>query len=305
MRWFFLTHASDGGLQPEQVHEFLKKKKPELKKLNKTQKNLLFPSEGKADIEDFDMTLLNILICNLCVCNDDESKTVNDLRIFRNDQAHKKDYRIYSQHDFDREWSRLSGILDKFGVKQNVIDRYAIATDSDILQFLEDRKDLKELKESFKDMEKKLDQHCESTSFDLKELLQKQEETSQKLTDLNLVMMGKEERKEHTLPSDVQDGSVTSALPQSDIQGSQQELVTKQLDSDSPATVNEEFQTQKKKLMIEEQERKLEAESVVVITEVTKEYPSDSPGTVNEESHTQLEQEIKPKPETGELSLIE
>ncbi|XP_071949161.1 uncharacterized protein [Antedon mediterranea] len=92
---------------------------------------------------------------------------------------------------------------------------------------------------------------------------------------------------------DVQDGSVTSALPQSDIQGSQQEL-TKLLASDSPVTVNEKLKTQMKKVMIEEQERKLEAES-----EVTKQFPSDSSDTLSDEFQTQVvEQETKPEPES-------
>ncbi|XP_071948758.1 uncharacterized protein [Antedon mediterranea] len=92
---------------------------------------------------------------------------------------------------------------------------------------------------------------------------------------------------------DVQDGSVTSALPQSDIQGSQQEL-TKLLASDSPVTVNEELKTQMKKVMIKEQERKLEAES-----EVTKQFPLDSSDTLSDEFQTQVEEEeIKPEPES-------
>ncbi|XP_071948410.1 baculoviral IAP repeat-containing protein 1f-like [Antedon mediterranea] len=121
MRKFFLTHVSDIPLEPSQFHEFMKNNKHKL--CEEMLKNeLLFPKEGEADIDELDITLLCSLIRRFSVSAEELNK-VNRLKKFRNDRAHKPNYRI-SLDNFKNEWIRLAEILKALGVDEKVIDEY-------------------------------------------------------------------------------------------------------------------------------------------------------------------------------------
>ena len=129
----------NGSPSPSTLDSFLKANKKILRNLRvitPTQWNLLFPASGLPDSKDFDITLLTILLRNICglpspatgwnvmppACDTSISAEILRIKMFRNEvYAHSPCPEI-DGIEFERLWQEISKPLIKLGIPQQEID---------------------------------------------------------------------------------------------------------------------------------------------------------------------------------------